>query len=133
MCTRHPDLNSIRALATVSVWLVNCNSLLSPFFDEEIVKPTRGVGLTTAFWLGGLSKTVLGLGILPIEILEAAAIAASSSLSAFTGGCSAVASAGTSGRTAARCFVSLNHSTQPPQKHRKCCAVLDRRLDCHEI
>ena len=116
MCTRHPDLNSIRAFATVSVGLVNCISLLSPFFDEEIVKPTFA-GLTPARSLAGLSKRVLGLGILAIETLAAGMIA-SGTPSTFMGGAGAgtAALAGTAGRTAARCFDNLNHSTQAPRE-----------------
>src|SRR6201995_1254227 len=127
ICTRHPDLDRIRAFATVIVGLVKCSSFFSPPFDEEIVKPTVGVtpnaalaaGLALAFSIAGLSKTVFGLGMLAIDILEAAAMAASSRLSSFSAGIGAsagtCASAGVSGRAALRCFVSLNHSTQPPQ------------------
>jgi hypothetical protein len=116
MCTRHPDLNSIRAFATVNVGLVNCISLLSPFFDEEIVKPIFA-GLTPARSLAGLSKRVLGLGIRAIEILAAGMIA-SGTPSTLVGGTGAdtAALAGTSGRTAARCFDNLNHSTQAPRE-----------------
>src|ERR1700689_664219 len=85
MCTRHPDLNSIRALATVSVGLVNCISLLSPSLEEEIVKPTLAAGLATGFSLAGWSKTVFGLGILAIEAL-AAGMMASGMPSTFIGG-----------------------------------------------
>src|SRR6185437_10988042 len=116
MCTRHPDLNSIRAFATVNVGLVNCISLLSPFFEEEIVKPTLA-GLTPGLSFVGLSKRVLGLGIRAIETLEAEMIA-SGTPSTFMGGTGAgtAALAGTAGRTAARCFDNLNHSTQAPRE-----------------
>src|ERR1700753_507294 len=94
ICTRHPDLERIRAFATVIVGLVKCSSFFSPFLDEEIVKPTFGAvanatldaGLSLAFSIAGLSKTVFGLGMLAIEILEAAAMAASSRLSGFSAG-----------------------------------------------
>ena len=38
--TRHPDLKSMRALATVSVGLVICTIAVSPSLEDEIVKPT---------------------------------------------------------------------------------------------
>src|ERR1700753_2202052 len=53
ICTRHPDLDSIRALATVIVGLVNRSSFFSPSLDEEIVKPT----------LGGDSGADIGAGL----------------------------------------------------------------------
>src|ERR1700753_2304722 len=75
ICTRHPDLDRIRAFATVIVGLVKCSSFFSPFLDEEIVKPTFGVtpnatlaaGLALAFSIAGLSKTVFGLVIVAIH------------------------------------------------------------------
>src|ERR1700761_6467004 len=42
--TRHPDLYSMRALATVRVGLVSCSSPVSPFLEDEIIKPIAGTG-----------------------------------------------------------------------------------------
>src|SRR5882757_7506862 len=46
--TRHPDLKSMRALATVSVGLVICTIAVSPSLEDDIVKPTfvAGTGRT---------------------------------------------------------------------------------------
>src|SRR5258708_5092694 len=53
----------MRALATVSVGLVNCTSLVSPFFDEETVKPIFGCGTarTNRGSSAKVSKVAFGL------------------------------------------------------------------------
>jgi hypothetical protein len=74
--TRHPDLNNIRALATVSVGLVISNSPVSPSFDEDILKAgligcagrTAARGSAASSSTVGLSNLTLGLGILRVGI-----------------------------------------------------------------
>jgi len=61
--TRHPDLKSMRALATVSVGLVICTTAVSPSLEDDIVKPTFlvGTGAPTRGASGMLSKIAFGL------------------------------------------------------------------------
>src|ERR1700748_2146327 len=61
--TRHPDLKSIRALATVSVGLVISTTAVSPSLEDDIVKPTFRVatGAAMSGASGMLSNTSLGL------------------------------------------------------------------------
>jgi hypothetical protein len=107
--TRHPDLKSMRALATVSVGLVSCTSAFSPSFEDDIVKPTflAGTGRTIRGSSAMLSKVAFGLfaggsagGVANIGTGRPAGSGAATS--AFAGG-----------PTAARGFDNLNHSTQP--------------------
>src|ERR1700761_6272227 len=121
----------MRALATVSVGLVNCISRGSPFFDEEIVKPLFGFG-TGRITLGSsakVSKVAFGL-------LAGMGAGLAAGICNTAGGCAGPASAGSgavtasgiggtstagasivdSGATdllAARGLDNLNHSTLP--------------------
>jgi hypothetical protein len=106
--TRHPDLKSMRALATVSVGLVSCTSAFSPSFEDDIVKPTflAGTGRTIRGSSATLSKVAFGLfagggagGVANIGTGRPAA------------GSGAATPALAGGPTAARGFDNLNHST----------------------
>src|ERR1700761_7016672 len=63
--TRHPDLYSMRALATVRVGLVNCSSPVSSFREDEMIKPIAGTGSGGALRASSakLSNTAFGLSI----------------------------------------------------------------------
>jgi hypothetical protein len=103
--TRHPDLKSMRALATVSVGLVSCTSAFSPSFEDDIVKPTflAGTGRTIRGSSATLSKVAFGL--------FAGAGAGGVANIGTPAGSGAAMSALAGGPTAARGFDNLNHST----------------------
>jgi hypothetical protein len=108
--TRHPDLKSMRALATVSVGLVICTVAVSPSFDDDIVKPIFrvGTGPATRGASGILSKTSFGL-------FAGTGTGGGAIVDAGTGagfaGSGATASAGIAGPPELRDLDSLNHST----------------------
>jgi hypothetical protein len=105
--TRHPDLKSMRALATVSVGLVICTVAVSPSLEDDIVKPTFLVGTGPAMRgaSGMLSKTSFGL-------LAGMGTGGGATVDAGVGGGSgATAPAETAGPPELRDFDSLNHST----------------------
>jgi hypothetical protein len=124
-CTRHPDLKSMRALATVSVGLVICTVAVSLSLEDDIVKPTFLIGRGPAIrgWSGMPSKTAFGLfagmgtgGGVSVDASVVAGVGAGF-------GCSdAMASAEIPDPTELRDLDSLNHSTllstlQPIARH----------------
>jgi hypothetical protein len=108
--TRHPDLKSMRALATVSVGLVICTIAVSPSFEDDIVKPTFLVGTGPAMRgsSGMLSKTAFGLFA---GIGTGGGASVDASIGAGFGGSGATAPAWIAGPTELRDLDSLNHST----------------------
>jgi hypothetical protein len=112
--TRHPDLKSMRALATVSVGLVICTIAVSPSLDDDIVKPTFRVGTEPAMRgaSGMLSKTAFGL-FPGLGTGGGANVDASvdASIGAGFGGSGAMAPAWIGDPAELRDLDSLNHST----------------------
>jgi hypothetical protein len=106
--TCHPDLKSMRALATVSVGLVICTITVSPSFEDDIVKPTFLVGTGPAMRgsSGMLSKTAFGL-----FAGTGGGASVDASIGAGFGGSGAMAPAWIAGPTELRDLDSLNHST----------------------
>ena len=108
--TRHPDLKSMRALATVSVGLVICTIAVSPSFEDDIVKPTflAGAGPAMRGSSGTLSKTAFGLFA---GVGTGGGASVDASIGAGFGGSGAMAPAWIAGPTELRDLDSLNHST----------------------
>ena len=112
--TRHPDLKSIRALATVSVGLVISTTAVSPSLEDDIVKPTFRGGTGPAMWdaswtrgaSGMLSKTSLGL-----FAGTGTGGGADTGIGGGFGGSGATTPAGLDGPAEGRDLDSLNHST----------------------
>src|SRR5580692_3606083 len=109
--TRHPDLKSMRALATVSVGLVICTIAVSPSLEDEIVKPTflAGIGRTSTEPAmrgasGMPSKTSFGL-------FAAIGTGGGARIGAGLGGSDTTAPTEIPGSTELRDLDSLNHST----------------------
>jgi hypothetical protein len=105
--TRHPDLKSMRAFATVSVGLVSCTSAFSPSFEDDIVKPTflAGTGRTIRGSSAMLSKVAFGL------LAGGGAGGAASIGGGRLDGSGTAMSALAGDPAAARGFDNLNHST----------------------
>jgi hypothetical protein len=108
--TRHPDLKSMRALATVSVGLVICTVAVSPSLEDDIVKPTFLIGTGPAMRgaSGMLSKTAFGL---LAGTGTGGGVIADAGVGGGFGGSGAAAPAETAGPPELRDFDSLNHST----------------------
>jgi hypothetical protein len=113
--TRHPDLKSMRALATVSVGLVICTIAVSPSFEDDIVKPTFFVGIGRTCSeppmrgaSGMLSKTSFGLFA---GTGTGGGAIADAGIGGGFGGSGATAPAGLTGPAEGRDLDSLNHST----------------------
>jgi hypothetical protein len=104
--TRHPDLKSMRALATVSVGLVNCTSAVSPSFEDDIVNPTFSVG--TGRTIRGPSAMLSNVAF---GLFAGFGAGRDASMDTGLGGSGAIASARTAGPPEARGFDNLNHST----------------------
>jgi hypothetical protein len=108
--TRQPDLNSIRALATVSVGLVICTIAVSPSLEDDIVNPTFRVGTGPAMRgaSGMLSKTSFGVFA---GTGTGGGTIADAGIGGGFGGSGATAPAGLAGPAEGRDLDSLNHST----------------------
>jgi hypothetical protein len=108
--TRHPDLKSMRALATVSVGLVICTIAVSPSLEDDIVKPTFRVGTEPVMRgaSGMLSKTAFGLFA---GLGTGGGASVDATIGAGFGGSGAMAPAWIADPAELRDLDSLNHST----------------------
>jgi hypothetical protein len=109
--TRHPDLKSMRALATVSVGLVSCTSALSPSFEDDIVKPILFGGTGRAIRGSSAMLSKMAFGLFAGGSVGGVANIGTGRLDGSGAVMSALTSALAGGPAAARGFDNLNHST----------------------